>query len=83
LGNTIQNQFNTADNFMRQQYASGMGQIDSARNAFGNGINNVAAQGQIIQNQITAIPGQINTGMVNTVNPRLASLGNDLAPKAM
>lgn len=83
MGNGIQNQFNNADNFIRQQYSAGIGQIDSARNAFGNGINNVTAQGQMIQNQITSIPGQISNGMANTVNPRLASLGNDLAPKAM
>ena len=41
------------------------------------------AQGAAIQNKMVSMPGQIATGPTNMMNPRLANLGNDLAPRAM
>ena len=82
-GNNLQNQFNAAEQYARQQYMGGVEKIDYARNTFNGGVDNITAQGKFVQNQMTSMPGQFTSGVSNSINPRLASLGNDLAPRAM
>lgn len=62
---------------------AGMGHMDTMMNTYNTGANTLAAQGGTIQNKMVSMPGQIATGATNVMNPRLANLGNDLAPRAM
>lgn len=79
----MQNQFRDAEEYARQQYMIGTGHVDNMKNTINTGVNNMASQGMAMQNQMTSMPGQMISGATNVMNPRLANLGNDLAPRAM